>query len=396
MGGGEEPRGRMKTVAVVTDMWPSTTEPAAGLFVRDERLALGLLGYRSIVMVPKLVAPELHRRVWGGTVNGGQEGWDEPPAPHLLRRYRNLRIPYRTEIRVRSGSILRTLARNHLAPDLVHGHFLQHAGTAAARVAEQLGVPFVLTMHGTDYRVLTGSFPVQARYRVEMLAAALSADRIVVVDGGMVEGLVSVGVPRSLVDAIPMGVDEQVFTLRDRSAVRYELGVREEAQVVLFVGRPTAEKGFDILERAVARLQNVDCFAAGPARASSVVTSLGPLSREQLALFIAAADVVCLPSFAEGTPVALEEALASGTPVVATRVGGVPQLVDDHVAGILINAGDESALAESLREALARTWDRRAIRATTQPYWWSEIAPRIARVYEGALGSGDAVGNTDA
>jgi teichuronic acid biosynthesis glycosyltransferase TuaC len=377
----------VKTVAVVTDLWPSATEPAAVLFVRDERLALGRLGYRSVVMVPKLVAPRLHRRIWGGTVNGAQRGWGQPPPPHLLCSYRNLRIPRGTELHVRSGAILRAFETNQVAPELVHGHFLLHAGTAAARVADRLSVPFVLTLHGTDYRVLIGSFPVQSRYRAEMLAAARAADRILVVDEGMVDGLVTAGVSRSAIDAIPMGVDDQMFTLRSKTAVRRQLGIRDEAAVVLFVGRPTAEKGFDLLEGAVARLGNVDCFAAGPPRASSVVTPLGVLSRDRLALMMAAADVVCLPSFAEGTPVALEEALASGTPVVATRVGGIPRLVRDQVAGILIDAGDELALTESLRDALTRTWDRAAIRATSEPYWWSQVAPKVARIYDELLRS---------
>jgi glycosyltransferase involved in cell wall biosynthesis len=375
----------VKTVALVTDLWPSTSQPASGTFVRDQTAAVGRLGYRHVVLVPTLVAPAAHSRIWGGVVNGAQEGWKEPPSPHLLLRYRNARIPRGTELAVRSRSISRLLRHDGVMPDLVHGHFLLHAGSAAVRVAERLSVPSVLTVHGTDFRALTGSFGIQARYRVEMLAAAQAASRLLVVDRGMVDGLVSAGIPAERIKAISMGVDEEVFTLGERGVARRALGLAVDARVVLFVGRPTAEKGFDLLERAAAQLPGVQSFAAGPVRASETVTPLGTLSSSDLARFITAADVVCLPSFAEGTPVSLAEALACGTPVVATRVGGIPSLVDEERAGILIEAGDERALRDALAEAFERRWDRAAIRESSRPYWWSNLAPRIGAVYEDVL-----------
>jgi teichuronic acid biosynthesis glycosyltransferase TuaC len=286
---------------------------------------------------------------------------------------------------MRSRSIATVLKRDGLTPDLVHGHFLLHAGSAAVRVAERLSVASVLTVHGTDFRAFTGSFGIQPRYRAEMLAAARAATRVLVVDRGMVDGLVSAGISAERIEAIPMGVDEDVFTLGERSVARRLLGLAAGARVVLFVGRPTAEKGFDLLDRAAAKLPGVQFFAAGPVRASEGITPLGPLASSDLARFVTAADVVCLPSFAEGTPVSLTEALACGTPVVATRVGGIPMLVDEQRAGILIEAGDERALRDALAEALQRQWDGAAIRETSRPYWWSNLAPRIAAVYEDVL-----------
>jgi glycosyltransferase involved in cell wall biosynthesis len=373
---------QLKTVALVTDLWPSTTDPTNGVFVSSEVAAVGSLGYRHLVLVPRLLAPGLHRRIWGQHVNGAQQGWTDPPQPHSIHRYANARIPRGGEVAVRSRSIVRLLSRPEVAPDLVHGHFLLHTGTSAVRAAARLKIPAVVTLHGTDYRALVGEFPIQDRHRTAMRDALHSADRVLVVDRGMVDGLTRLGVDRGRVAHIPMGVDETMFTPRDRGAARAEFGLVGPTRVVLFVGRPTTEKGFEVLERAAELLTDVAFFAAGPRRPSQVITALGSLSQRQLADWLVASDVVCLPSFAEGTPVSLGEALACGTPVVATRVGGIPDLVEESVAGVLVEPGDEQSLANALRIALDRSWDPVAIRATSSPYWWSAVGPKIAAVYD--------------
>src|SRR5205814_3804053 len=102
---------------------------------------------------------------------------------------------------------------------------------------------------------------------------------------------------------------------------RAALGVSGDERLVLFAGRPTPEKGIEVLAQALTRLPGVRGVVAGPAGAPAPLDSLGVLDPEALAAWMAAADVLCLPSFAEGTPVAVSEALACGTPVVASAVG---------------------------------------------------------------------------
>jgi glycosyltransferase involved in cell wall biosynthesis len=271
------------------------------------------------------------------------------------------------------------LARARERPALVHGHFLYEVGVAAVGLARALNLPAVVSVHGTDARwLLDGG--VQERHRHSMRQALRSADRVLVVERGLAQRLVAEGVPPERVRLVPMGVDETVFRPFSREQARQRLGVPSEGELVVFVGRPTREKGIDVLDRALANL-NVACVAVGPVGRARHIQFTGPAEPEGVALWLAAADVLCLPSYAEGMPVSVVEALACGRPVVASAVGGIREQLGDGASGLLVPPGDPHALSAALRTALSREWDAAALRAASEPFWWSRLAPRFAEIY---------------
>src|SRR5262249_37737789 len=89
--------------------------------------------------------------------------------------------------------------------------------------------------------------------------------------------------------------------------------------------------------------------------------------------WISAGDVLCLPSYMEGCPNVVLEALASGRGVVATRVGGIPEIVTDGKTGLLVPPGDPESLADGLAAAIARSWDADAQRASVQYLTWDAV-----------------------
>jgi glycosyltransferase involved in cell wall biosynthesis len=111
---------------------------------------------------------------------------------------------------------------------------------------------------------------------------------------------------------------------------------------------------------------------------------LGEQPPEEIARWMNAADVLCLPSRSEGMPNVVLEAGASGLPVVATRVGGIPEILAEDAAGYLVPPADPAALAGALERALARAWDPRAVRAAMQPLSWAENAARLRAVMDTA------------
>ena len=363
-------------VGVLTDLWPSRSEPHNGPFVRALTVRMSER-FREIVLVPKLVLPRLHRRVWGRGVQGWQHGLEHPDADVRVLRYPMLRIPKGTETAARVVGSRSTLLLHGERPDVLHGHFLYAVAPACVRLADALGVPALLTAHGTDVRWLVdGAGGVRSRDRAEMIDACMRASGITCVAQWMVEHFVAVGVPDERIAVIPMGVDETVFRPRPRSEMRAQLGLDLNARVVLFVGRATPQKGSEVLREALSGLDSVRGYVAGQFGIDGC-THLGMLDSESLAMWIAAADLVCLPSFSEGMPVSVSESLASGTPVVGTAVGGLLEQIREGENGLLVPPGDPAALRDAIVAALNREWDADAIRASSERFWWPSVTRRF-------------------
>jgi glycosyltransferase involved in cell wall biosynthesis len=294
-------------------------------------------------------------------------------------------VPRIGETAARTLGARAALARAGGCVDLVHGHFLLGVGPAAVRLARRLGVPAVLTAHGTDVRFLESGLP--PRRRDEILAACGSASTVIAVSGDLAGRLERLGVPSSSLEVLSMGVDASLYAPADREAARRTVGIPADARVVLFVGRVTPEKGVLVLADAVARLAEpvVTVAAGAPDVRPDGVRLLGVLEPGVLATWLAAADVVCLPSFSEGMPVSVAEALAAGRPVVASAVGGIPEQIESALNGLLVPAGDAAALAAALDEALRREWSPAALRASSRRFWWESISERLDAIYRRAL-----------
>ena len=172
---------------------------------------------------------------------------------------------------------------------------------------------------------------------------------------------------------IHCGIDVAAY----RPVERAERGGRLR---VLNVGRLVAVKGQAVLVRAVRRLRDegvdvhVDFVGDGPSRdaiaelaerlgVADAITLHGSIGQDRIGSFYAAADVFCVPSFAEGLPIVIMEALGTELPVVSTSVMGIPELVEDGVSGLLVPPGDEAALAAALRRMAERPDERRRLAA---------------------------------
>lgn len=240
-------------------------------------------------------------------------------------------------------------------PDLVHAHFATRPTEVARALAGEAGVPFSFTAHGYD---------VFSRPPPDFRARAEAAGAVVTVSEANADHIASTfGVDRARIDVIPCGVDTTVFVPSSPPS-------RSEAPLVVSVARLHPAKNLPLLFAALARLRDdnvrFDAVVVGDGKARGEVEeslrTLALTDRVQLAGLATQAEVrgwwqrasiAVLSSDREGFPVSLMEAAACGVPAVATAVGGVAELVDDGVTGILVPPGDAAALTAALYRLIA-------------------------------------------
>lgn len=270
--------------------------------------------------------------------------------------------------------------------DLIEGHFVLPDGFAAAFWGRRWGKSSVVHVHGTDVHTIPNLSPLLRRLTVWALR---HADAIRAVSGDLAEQA------RQLVESgnqgngktmkgnktwvVPNGVDLAKFYPIGRQEARRLVGLEENRRYLLYVGRLVPVKGLDLLMDAAALLMrrhdDVGLVLVGDGverealerRATALnvkdrVHFVSAQLHERIALWMNAGDVFCLPSHKEGLPTVLLEALACGTPVVATAVGGIPEIVADGQVGRLVRSRDPQELAACLSEALEIQWDREQLR----------------------------------
>ena len=267
----------------------------------------------------------------------------------------------------RERAALLELAR-HIRPDVVHTHGCRPDVVDAA-AARRLDIPTITTVHG----FVGGDWKNRLYERLQRRAYR-SFDAVIVVSRPLREQLIRNRVPADRIHVVQNAWQETAPPL-DRSTARQSLGANAEGFRIGWVGRLSAEKGPDVLVDALGRLTDlpvsVSMVGNGPEH-QSLRAHAKRLAVDQrihwhgtvahAARQFAAFDVFVLSSHTEGTPIVLFETMAAGVPIVATRVGGVPDVVSSAEA-VLVPPGDPVALAEAIR-AIYR--DEPAARARAQ------------------------------
>lgn len=237
----------------------------------------------------------------------------------------------------------------------LHNHIATATCTVAMLTSKISGIPFSFTIHGPDIFFEPKHWRIDAKIREARFVACISdfcrSQCMIFSDQSHWDKL----------EIIHCGIDPQKYQTQN---TRSKLGPH-----LVFVGRLAGVKGVPVLLESLAELVQeipelrVALIGDGPERAdlerrardlglAEVVTFAGYRSQAEVALTLAEADMLVLPSFAEGVPVTLMEAMASGLPVLATRVGGISELVEDGISGFLVPPGNVEALTARLRNLL--------------------------------------------
>jgi glycosyltransferase involved in cell wall biosynthesis len=275
--------------------------------------------------------------------------------------------------------------------DVIDAHYFYPDGVAAAILGKRLGKPVVITARGTDVNLIP-------RYRLPRAMIRWAAGRaagMITVAGALKDDLIRIGVPGERIEVLRNGVDLQLFRPVEREAARRRLAMSRTTLVS--VGHLIPRKGHDLVIHALALLPATDLVIIGDgperaaldalARTTSVgdrVRFVGAVAQEELRDYYGAADALVLASSREGWANVLLEAMACGTPAVASRVGGSPEVVSAPEAGVLMSEQTPEGIADAVRALFARRPDRAATRRYAEKFSWEETTRGQLEVFERA------------
>ncbi|MEM7765622.1 MAG: glycosyltransferase family 4 protein [Pseudomonadota bacterium] len=383
----------MMRVLTLSNLYPNPVQPRKGVFVR-ERLRYveqgGDVSCTVIAPVPWFPVASERFGQYGEFARVPKTSDDAGRTVYHPRYFLLPKIGARFAPRTYAHAVLRTLRQQRLGPfDVIDAHFMFPDAAAAILVGRALGLPVVATARGSDLNVMPAD-----RFAGPWIRQAVECcDAAVAVSAALGEQFRVLGADESKVHVLRNGVDRGRFQSLDRGDCRRTLDL--DGNIVLSVGNLVDVKGHDLLIAAMPSMP--DCQVVIVGRGSNQQTleaqaqALGcadrlrfvtEVSQDLLVQYYNAADVLVLPSRAEGMPNVVLESLACGTPVVATAVGGVPEILGASQASKMIAERDPNALAEAVRQILAAAPSVEQVQADIANFDWEQTADALRVLFD--------------
>ena len=396
--------GPIKTLLFST-LYPSSARPLHGIFVETrlrELLKTGAVDVRVVAPVPWF--PSAAER-WGNYAKMAGTPMRETRNEIEVRHPRYL-LPPKVGMNLApwllaAASIrpIRQLIAEGFDFDLIDAHYAYPDGVAAAVLGSHFKRPVVITARGSDFNLI-GKFALPRRM---MQWAARRADASIGVCNALVDVLRDWQMDEERLNVIGNGVDLHRFRPLDRGAMRENLGIHGDP-VLLSVGNLVEGKGHHLAIDAFRLLlsryhtgqlvivgegverQRLEKLASAPDLQGRVIL-VGAIPQQDLSRWYNAADVLVLASSREGWANVLLEAMACGTPVVATKVGGTPEVVRDERVGRLVEGRDGPSLAAGIEATLMNPPPRQFVRHYAEGFGWEEISRAQVALFSKILAS---------
>jgi glycosyltransferase involved in cell wall biosynthesis len=272
--------------------------------------------------------------------------------------------------------------------DLIDAHYAYPDGVAATWLGVAVGKPVILTARGTDLHLIP-------KYRIPRMLIKGAFSRcaaVVAVSEALGNCARNLAPPDRRIEVLRNGVDLHLFRETERTRTRRELNLT--GPTLISVGHLIPRKGHELVIEALSHLPGGQLLVCGEGplrsklerkarqcRVADRVNFLGQIDHDELNRFYSAADVLVLASSGEGWPNVVLEAMACGTPVVATAVGAVPDFVDHPHAGRVVHERTVSAIAGAINDLLKKAPSRRHVREYASQFSWSDTTRRLLALF---------------
>ena len=270
--------------------------------------------------------------------------------------------------------------------DIIDAHYFYPDGVAASILAKTFAKPFLITARGSDINLI-------AQYKIPramIRKAAMNASHVITVSESLKRSIEDLGIAPGHITHLRNGVDLDMFQAADRPAAIEQCA--STSNVLLSVGNLVELKGHHLVIDAMTKLPGCHLFIIGdgPMRSALMnqvtqqdltkrVHLVGPVDQSDLAAWYSSADALILASSREGMPNVVLESLACGTPVVATAVGGIPEVIENGRTGQLVERSSQ-AIADGVRELLANPPDRASTRTYAEQFSWDPTISRLRSI----------------
>ncbi len=382
-------------ILTLSTLFPAVTRPNFGIFVERQTAALtSVRDFAVTVINPIGIAP------WPLSLFGEQatlrrlvhhEQWGELSV-YRPRFTAIPRIGGQLNPAMIARSVLPLAKRLHAATpfDLIDAEFFYPDGPAAMRLSQALDIPYTIKARGADIH----HWGVQPGCATQITEAADKAAGLLAVSGSLKADMVALGMDADKIMVHYTGLDQSRFSPRDRATEKAGLGIT--GPLILSVGALIPRKGQALLIAALPALPDATLMLAGQGQSEADYRELadrlgvadrlhflGNVPHDDLPALFAAADVMALASASEGLANAWVEALACGTQIVASDVGGIRELVKTPEAGRIV-ARDPDAIAAAIKDILANSPSREAVAANVSAFSWDENARQLAAFFRSA------------
>lgn len=350
-----------KHLVVVSNLYPNINEPNRGIFIKH--LTENLTDkYQVTVVSPVPWRPRIINRLRGVNsipdqkiVNGIQVYY-----PRHIVIPKILRSTYGWFMSLTLGRILRKI-NSKKAIDIISAHWVYPDGYGAVKAAKNMRIPITVHALGCDIN----EYSKYTNRRKRIIEALKGCDRVVVKSQDLAIKVASLIGGNHKTHTIMNGVDNKKFKVLDIAQSKKDLGLDLDEDFLLFIGNIQEEKGLIYLLEAFSRLKEKNIklvvIGDGPQKKEmeDFVSSfdleknirfIGARPHDEIPLFLNAANGLCLPSLREGCPNIVLEALSCGTPVLASRVGAVPQIIKEKHQGVVVDPMSIEEILYSLPE----------------------------------------------